>query len=259
MPSPDPGSFKPTRAIVTGADSGIGRATAVALAQAGMDVGVTYHADETGAKDTAAEVESHGRTAVVARLDTTDLDGTARVVDQLAEQLGGLDVFVNNAGTGDNAPLLEMTIEQWRRVISMNLDSTFLACHDVLPRMIARGYGRITTVSSASVHDGLTNQSAYISAKMGVVGLTRVLARRGGPHGITANTIMPGVIATEQVLESLGAEADAVLADATENQCVPRPGQAEDVADAVAWVCSPSASFYTGQVVQIDGGENFGM
>jgi len=252
------GRYDGQSAVVTGAARGIGFAAAARLGAEGASVAVLDIRPE-GAEEAAGRLTAEGVDASAHVVDLTDPARVKATFDEIEARNGKIDVLVNFAGIYPWIEFDEMTLEQWRRVISMNLDSTFLACHDVLPRMIARGYGRITTVSSASVHDGLTNLSAYISAKMGVVGLTRVLARQGGPHGITANTIMPGVIATEQVLESLGAEADAVLADATENQCVPRPGQAEDVADAVAWVCSPSASFYTGQVVQIDGGENFGM
>jgi NAD(P)-dependent dehydrogenase (short-subunit alcohol dehydrogenase family) len=100
-------TFTPRTAIVTASDSGIGRATAVALALAGMDVGITWHTDAEGAEETAEEVRSHGRRAVVAPLDTTDLPACGEVIDRLADELGGVDVFVNNAGTGDNAPLLE--------------------------------------------------------------------------------------------------------------------------------------------------------
>src|SRR5688500_6530789 len=109
MSSPAQSQFSPRTAIVTASDSGIGRATAVALAQAGMDVGITWHSDEQGGNETADEVRSLGRKAYVAQLDTTDLDSCGDVIDRLADQLGGVDVFVNNAGTGDNATVLEMT------------------------------------------------------------------------------------------------------------------------------------------------------
>lgn len=116
----------PRFAIVTGPDSGIGRATAVALAAAGMDAGVTWLQDRAGAGQTAEEVRAQGRSAVVEQLDTSDAPVCADVVDSLAEQLGGLDVFFNNSGTGDDAPLLEMTCEQWRHTIATDLDGAFV-------------------------------------------------------------------------------------------------------------------------------------
>ena len=110
------------RAIVTASDSGIGKATAIALAAQGLDVGITWHTDEAGAQQTADEVRSHGRQAFVARLDTSDVPGCADVVDTLADQLGGLDVFVNNAGTGDGTLLVDLAWEDWRHVVAVDLE-----------------------------------------------------------------------------------------------------------------------------------------
>src|SRR5436305_10296739 len=109
-------TFQPRRAIVTASDSGIGRATAVALATAGMDVGITWHTDEPGAQKTAAEVREAGARAEVTRLDTSDLAQCGDVIDALAGRLGGVDVFVNNAGTGSSTLALDVTIDQWRHV-----------------------------------------------------------------------------------------------------------------------------------------------
>src|SRR5689334_23809233 len=115
-------TFQPRRAIVTASDSGIGRATAVALAGAGMDVGITWHSDEAGAHDTAAEVERTGARAMISRLDTSDIGGCGDVIGELADRLGGVDVFVNNAGTGAATLALERTVEQWRHVVATDLD-----------------------------------------------------------------------------------------------------------------------------------------
>jgi NAD(P)-dependent dehydrogenase (short-subunit alcohol dehydrogenase family) len=114
-------TFQPRTAIVTASDSGIGRATAVALAEAGMDVGITWHSDEDGARQTAEEVGAHGKKAEVAHLDASDLGGCGDAVDDLIARLGGVDVFVNNAGTGASTPMLEMTTEDWRRVVLSRL------------------------------------------------------------------------------------------------------------------------------------------
>ena len=131
--------FHPRCAIVTGSDSGIGKASAVALAAAGMDVGVTWLDDEQGAQATADEVRSHGRQAVVARLDTTRLEECGQIVDRMADELGGLDVFVGNAGTGDNAPILELSLDQWRHTMATNLDGAFVCMQHAARRMVVRG------------------------------------------------------------------------------------------------------------------------
>jgi NAD(P)-dependent dehydrogenase (short-subunit alcohol dehydrogenase family) len=144
-------AFSPRHAIVTGSDSGIGRATAVALAEAGMDVGVTWHSDREGAQRTADEVRSAGRSAVVHRLDAADFAGTKHAVSELAEQLGGLDVFVNNAGTGISAPLLEITEQQWRQVVATDLDGSFAGMQQAARLMVHAGNGgRIIAVTSVT-------------------------------------------------------------------------------------------------------------
>lgn len=119
-------TFSPSRAIVTGSDSGIGKAAAVALGAAGMDVGITWHRDERGAHETAEEVRAHGGRAVVARLDASDVPECGDVVDALADELGGVDVFVNNAGTGDNASFLDITLDQWRHTMAVDLEGAFV-------------------------------------------------------------------------------------------------------------------------------------
>ncbi len=145
--------FTPRTAIVTASDSGIGRAAAVALARAGLDIGITWHSDSEGAEDTAREVRDLGRTAFVAQLDTTDLPACGDVIDQLADDLGGVDVFVNNAGTGDNAPLVEMTLPQWRHTVAANLDGAFVCIQRAARRMIRAGHGgRIIAVTSVHEH-----------------------------------------------------------------------------------------------------------
>jgi NAD(P)-dependent dehydrogenase (short-subunit alcohol dehydrogenase family) len=132
-------SFQPRAAIVTASDSGIGRATAVALAQAGMDIGVTWHTDQPGAERTAQEVRAEGRRAEIARLDTSDAPRCGETIDELAERLGGLDVFVNNAGTGSATPVLELSYEEWRHVIATDLDGAFVCLQRVANRMVRAG------------------------------------------------------------------------------------------------------------------------
>jgi NAD(P)-dependent dehydrogenase (short-subunit alcohol dehydrogenase family) len=244
-------TFTPRTAIVTGSDSGIGRATAVALARAGLDVGVTYHRDEQGAKDTAAEVESHGRRAVVARLDTTDLDHVGKVVDDLAERLGGVDVFVNNAGTGDNVPLLEMTLEQWRHTVAADLDGAFVCIQRAARRMVAQGRGgRIIAVTSVHEHQPRVGSSAYDAAKHGLGGLVKTAALELGRDAITVNAVAPGEIATPMT----GMTDEDPGQEDRPGVPLGRPGHAYEIADVVAFLASPQASYVTGASWAVDGG-----
>ena len=153
-------------AIVTGSDSGIGKATAVALAEAGCHVGVTWHEDEAGATGTAEEVAARGVKVEVRRLDVTALPEAADVIDDLADALGGLDVLVNNAGTGHQAPFLEHELEAWRHVLDVDLTGPFLLAQRAARRMVAAGRGgRIVNVTSVHEHVPLPGAASYCAAK----------------------------------------------------------------------------------------------
>ncbi|MFP5311401.1 MAG: SDR family NAD(P)-dependent oxidoreductase, partial [Actinomycetes bacterium] len=186
---PDTSNFTPATAVVTGSDSGIGKATAVALARAGLDVGITWHSDKEGAEGTAAEIRGLGRNAVVRQLDTTDLHAAAGVIDDLAEELGGLDVFVNNAGTGASTRFLDMGLDDWMRVLDTNLNGAFLCLQAAARRMVKAGRGgRLVAVSSVHEFQPRVGSSAYDASKHGLGGLMKTLALELGQYGITANT-----------------------------------------------------------------------
>src|SRR4051794_30046597 len=142
----------PRIAVITGADSGIGKATAVTLAERGFDVGITYHSDEEGAKGTAEEIRAHGRNCAVRRHDLTDPVAAAGAVDELADELGGVGVLINNAGTGSSRPVLEMGYDEWRSVLAVDLDGAFLCAQRAARRMVGQGGGgRIVNITS--VHE----------------------------------------------------------------------------------------------------------
>ena len=238
-------------AIVTGSDSGIGRATAVALAEAGCDVGVTWHTDQAGADGTAAEVRAAGRRAAVARLDVADLEAAGGLIDRLAEDLGGLDVLVNNAGTGVATPFLDQTLEDWRHVIDVDLTGAFVCAQAAARRMVAAGRGgRIVNVTSVHEHVPLEGAAAYCAAKGGLGLLTKVMALELAGHGITVNSVAPGEIATEMTGNE---DTDPAT---VERPGIPlgRPGHAREIASAIAWLASEEASYATGASFVVDGG-----
>ena len=242
---------EPRRAIVTGADSGIGRATAVALAAEGVDVAITWHSDAAGAEDTAEEVRSHGSRAIVARLDTTEIPACGDVVDDLVAELGGLDVFVNNAGTGLSTPFLDVSLDEWRRVVDVDLTGAFVCLQRAARHLAAGGNGgRLIAVTSVHAHQPMVGSSAYDAAKHGLAGLMKNIALELGGHGITAVSVAPGEIATPMTGQT---DRDPHQED---RPGIPlgRPGDAREVAALIAFLASPGAAYISGTSIVIDGG-----
>ena len=238
-------------AVVTGSDSGIGRAAAVALAEDGFDVGVTWHSDEEGARGTAREVADRGRRAEVVRLDLTSLPDAADRFDELCEALGGIDVLVNCAGAGASSPFVEADWESWQSVLNVDLSGAFLCGQRAARRMIAQGRGgRIVNVTSVHEHVPLRGSAAYCAAKGGLGMLTKVMALELAEHGITVNSVAPGEIATPMTGN------EDVDPDTIERPGIPmkRPGHAGEIAAVIAFLASPEASYVTGTSVVADGG-----
>ena len=232
-------------AIVTGADSGIGRATAVALARRGHAVGITWHSDHDGAEETARLVHDAGAPAEIARLDLTSGEAVADVIERLADELGGVDVLVNNAGANHRAAVLDDDLAGWRRALEVNLTGPFLCAQAAARRMVAAGAGgRIVNITSVHEHTPLPDAAAYCAAKAGLGMLTKVLALELAPHGITVNAVAPGHIATPMT----GTRPDRALPQIP----LGRPGVPEEVAAVIALLACEG--YATGSSVLVDGG-----
>ena len=238
-------------AIITGSDSGIGKATAVTLANDGFDVGVTWHSDELGAASTADEVRAAGRRCEVRQLDLTDVPACGTVIDDLATALGGLDVLVNNAGTGSSTPFVDLAWEEWRQVLTVDLDGAFVCGQRAARHMIEHGRsGRIINVTSVHEHVPLEGSSAYCAAKGGLGLLTKVMALELAPHGINVNSVAPGEISTPMTGQH------DVDPHTQPREAIPagRPGDAHEIAAVVAFLAGEGSSYLTGASIVVDGG-----
>jgi NAD(P)-dependent dehydrogenase (short-subunit alcohol dehydrogenase family) len=235
-------------AVVTGGNSGIGRATAVALAERGFDVGITWHRVEERAESVVEEVERTGRRCAVCHLDLHAVQDGARAVDELTERLGAIDVLVNNAGYGTTKPFLDMTLGDWQGVIDVNLTGAFVTAQAASRQMVERGKGGVI-VNVTSVHEQipLSGSAPYTASKHGLGGLTKVMALELGEHGIRVNAVAPGQIATRMTgqEDERPSEVDVPLG---------RAGDAREVAALIAWLASDESTYVTGASYVIDGG-----
>jgi NAD(P)-dependent dehydrogenase (short-subunit alcohol dehydrogenase family) len=236
--------------IVTGSDSGIGRATAVALARAGHDVGITWHTDRAGAETTAAAVRDAGTRAQVARLDLTDRPGDA--IEALAADLGGgLWGLVACAGANHRAGTLDDTADGWRRALEVNLTGPFLCAQVAARQLVAAGRGgRIVFVTSVHEHAPLRFAAAYAAAKAGLGMAARTMALELATFGITVNAVAPGHIATPMTGKA-GVDPHGVALPPIP---LGRPGAPDEVAATISHLISREASYVTGSSFVVDGG-----
>ncbi len=237
-------------AIVTGAGRGIGAAIARRLAADGACVAVA-DLDEAAARATAERIGAGGQGAFPLRLDVADPASAREAVAAVVEREGRLDVLVNNAGiAGRAAPVAEYPEDEWRRVLSIDLDGVFYCCKAAVPQMVAQGSGRIVNVASISGKEGNPNMSAYSTAKAGVIGFTKALGKELATTGVLVNCVTPAVIATE-ILTQLTDEAVSYMVSKIP---MGRTGAPEEVAALVSWLASEECSFSTGAVFDISGG-----
>lgn len=239
-------------AIVTGASSGIGRATAIALAKRGYDVGVGYCGNAAGASATASAVRLAGRQTRTFRLDLADPQAAADAVDQAVAELGGLDVFVNNAGVNRRAPFLEEALADWQRVLTVDLTGPFACAQAAARQMVAQSRGgRIVNITSVHEFIPINGGSAYCAAKGGLGLLTKVMALELAPHRITVNAVSPGETATP-----MNGVSDDFDAAGIRRPAIPvgRPGRAQEVAALITYLAGPDAAYTTGVSITVDGG-----
>ena len=237
-------------ALITGASRGIGAATARRLARAGYAVAVNYCSSEDRALALVEELRAEGHTAMAVRADVSDPEQVQAMVDNVLDKFCQLDILVCNAGRSWVGLLGDMTVAEWRELLSVNLDSVFYCCKAVLPHMIHRKKGKIITVSSMWGQVGASCEAAYSASKAGVIGLTKALAKELGPSGIAVNCVAPGVIDTEMNKNLTDEDLDALR----EETPLERIGKAEDVAESVLFLASEGADFITGQVLWPNGG-----
>ena len=243
-------------AFVTGGGSGMGRETARLLAEAGARVTVCDR-DGDAARETARIVEEAGGTARVEEADVSDSGAVNRAVAAAADAFGPIDALVNIAGIYRIAAVEDIADEDWARMFAVHVNGTFYTCRAVLPGMIAARSGAIVNMSSLHAVRGQANAAHYAAAKVALIGLTKSIAREKGPFGIRANAVAPGPIDTPLWRGAVPPdEIDAVMAKRSEVIPMGRLGAPAEVAQTIVHLLSPAASYITGQVVTIDGGES---
>ncbi len=243
-------------AIITGGNSGIGRATAVAFAARGYDVGITWHEDAGNLEELLAEcrvlgVRAEAEPMDLGTADPSELEARAEPVARLIDTFGGVDVFVNNAGAGHDTPFVDTDLERFVRVLNLDLVGAFVCLRTAARHMVDQGRGgRLIAVTSVHEHVPLEGSAAYVTAKHGLGGLVKCMALELATHGITVNSVAPGEIATKMT----GQEDQDPAGHRRPGIPAGRPGRAEEIASAITWLAEPDARYATGQSLVVDGG-----
>ncbi|WP_312950756.1 SDR family oxidoreductase [Superficieibacter sp.] len=238
-------------AVVTASDSGIGQQSALFLAKAGYDIGVTWHSDDEGANETVRQVEALGRKAKAVQMDLSKLSEGAQGLEKLIAHFGRIDVLVNNAGMMTKDSFLDVKLDDWRAIFTVDVDGAFLCSQIAARKMVEQGEGgRIVNITSVHEHTPLPDASAYTAAKHALGGLTKSMALELVQHNILVNSVAPGAIATPMNDMDDGDAKPGSMP----NIPLARPGKTEEIASLVAWLCSEHATYTTGQSFIVDGG-----
>jgi 3-oxoacyl-[acyl-carrier protein] reductase len=237
-------------ALVTGASRGIGRAIALRLASEGADLAINYRSDHDAAAEVGREIEAVGGRCTLVKGDVGQADQAAAIVATCIADLGGIHMLINNAGVSADMLTMRLSEEDWDRVLDTDLKGAFLTTKAALRPMIRQRWGRIINIASVVAYTGNAGQSSYASAKAGLLGLTKSVAREVATRGITVNVVAPGLVDTDMT-DSL---TDEVRTWMLNQVPMGRPGTVEDVAGAVAFLASDDAAYMTGQTIKVDGG-----
>jgi NAD(P)-dependent dehydrogenase (short-subunit alcohol dehydrogenase family) len=242
-------------AVITGAASGIGQAYAQRLAEDGAHIVI---ADVQAADETVARVKVTGRQVRFVNCDVASPEAVAKLAAEVEQTFGRCDILINNAGIFKLQKFEDMSFADWRRTLSINLDSMFLTSSVFLPGMKRRGWGRIVNMTSSTFYTVTSGFSHYIASKGGVIGLTRALASEYGPYGVTVNAIAPSFVRTPGAM-SRGprpgeSDMEGSFAAAAAKQAIPRGQVPADLVGTMSFLCSDDAAFITGQTINVSGG-----
>ena len=241
-------NFNRQTALITGAGRGIGKTIAVKLAESGLDIAI---ADMNPVSDEVLrEIEEYGTKCLAFQLDVTDVESVDSVVKKIIDETGGIHILVNNAGITQDNLFMRMKPEQWSQVIDVNLNGVFHVTKAVIRTMVKQHSGRIINISSVVGFSGNPGQVNYSSTKSGLIGFTKSLSREVGTRGITVNAVAPGFINTAMTQALNESQQQAILSQIP----LGRMGEAEDIANAVAFLASEEASYITGTVLHVNGG-----
>ncbi|MCD6472785.1 3-oxoacyl-ACP reductase FabG [Candidatus Aerophobetes bacterium] len=242
-------------AIVTGGSRGIGKAIAIALSKKGINVALTYRTDKEKALSVVRKIENNGDKALCIELDQKNRNNIRRVIEEMHESFGKINILVNNAAIAQEKAFETITDNDWDNMMEVNLRGPFILSQEVIPDMIEQGWGRIVNITSIGGQWGGYNQVHYAAAKAGLINLTKSLARIYSKDGITVNAIAPGLVATDMSQNELNTEAGKKKAASIP---IGRIATAKEIANVVAFLASDEASYITGQTINVNGGMYFG-
>jgi len=240
-------------ALVTGSSRGIGRATALEFAKNGCDVIVNYAKSKEKAREVEREIREYGQEALVIQADVSVKNEVNKMREEIIDTFHRLDILVNNAGIHQHLKSWELSLDDWKKIIDVNLMGTFLCCSAFIPSMKEKGYGRIVNISSVVAFTGTDHECHYASSKAGIIGLTKSLALELAPYNITVNAIAPGFIETDMISFENAEEREMVEIKIL----LGRLGKPEEIAYAICFLASDLADYITGETIHVNGGLAF--